>query len=476
MIAGAALLAGCGDDAGREARVVTAPTTSAEPARLPDDAPALVDIGAGLKGPDSLAAQVLMRGVTNVTDFAFDRDGRMFVTRGSEGAHHGDGVWLLRRDGRPRQVVGGLAAPLGLTFVGDDLYVASEERVDRYSGFAGTHFAGHRTVLSDLPAGKLGWNDNLRAGPDGRLYMGIGSPCDACLPKENLAATIVSFRPDGSDLRVFADDVRGNAFLAFLPGTDRLFMATNQVNAGGADSPPDEFGLVEEGSKWGNPWCLRREGDACAGVARPLATLDTHAVLDGIAFLPSSWGPQYARTAVVSEWGPGKLVAIALKPRGRTFTATPSVLVTGVKNPGPLATTPDGGLLVGEYRSGTIYRIAPGQANRSAPAEPATTTAPAPPASSARTVAFAADPSGQLKFTRDAVTAEAGDATISFQNPTTIPHDVQIDRDGTPVAKTEEVTEGTGTADAKLEPGRYTFFCTVPGHRDAGMVGILTVK
>jgi hypothetical protein len=129
----------------------------------------LTDIGAGLNGPKGLAATVISRGVTNVSDFAFDRRGRLFITRASEGAHRGDGVYLLLRGKRPRAVVTHLAAPLGLTFVGDDLYVASEERVDRYSHFTGTGFSLHKTVLTGLPAGKLGWNVNLRQGPDGRL-------------------------------------------------------------------------------------------------------------------------------------------------------------------------------------------------------------------------------------------------------------------------------------------------------------------
>jgi glucose/arabinose dehydrogenase len=462
---------GCGDNTNTATQPAGAETAST-PTGLPAEPPVLTDIGAGLKGPKGLAATVISHGVTNVSDFAFDRRGRLFTTRASEGAHRGDGVYLLVRDKRPRAVVTQLAAPLGLTFVGDDLYVASEERVDRYSEFTGSAFRRHKTILSDLPAGKLGWNDNLRQGPDGRLYMGIGSPCDACLPKDNLAGTIVSFRPDGKDLRIFADNVRGNAFLAFLPGTQKLFGATNQLNAGGSSQPPDEFGLIEEGSDWGNPWCLRREGKACAHVAQPLATLDAHAVVDGIAFLPATWGARYASTAVVSEWALGKLIGIALKPRGSSFSATPSVLITGLENPGPLAATKDGALLVGEYGSGTIYSIAPGTPK---PGESQT------PASSSDTPAaakltIAADASGALRFAQSGLTAKAGPTTITFSNPAIVPHDVEITRDGDRLTKTKTVAESTTSVDATLKPGTYAFYCTVPGHKEAGMTGTLTVK
>jgi glucose/arabinose dehydrogenase/plastocyanin len=481
LATGAVLVAGCGSDT-TATRTVTVSQGAAAPAKeikatpLPSTPPALTDIGAGLKGRAGLAATVMARGVTNVSDFALDAHHRLFVTRGSEGAHKGDGVYLLTNGTKPQQVVSHLAAPLGLTFVGDDLYVASERRVDRYSGFTGRAFNRHKTILSGLPAGTLGWNDNLRQGPDGRLYMGIGSPCDACLPKDNLAGTIVSLRPDGKQLRIFADNVRGNAFLAFLPGTDKLFAGTNQINAGGTSQPPDEFGLIEEGSDWGNPWCLRREGKACEDVARPLATLDTHAVVDGITFLPSSWGTGYASTAVVSEWAPGKLVSIALKPRGDSFTATPSVLVTGLHNPGPLSIATDGAMLVGEYHSGTIYRIAPGKP-AAAPSTTSTTGATTtPPGSSGTKLGITADAGGQLKFAQSTLTANAGRTAITFDNPSAVPHDVEISQNGKPLVKTRTITQEKTTVSVTLKPGKYSFYCTVPGHRQAGMTGTLTVS
>jgi plastocyanin len=93
------------------------------------------------------------------------------------------------------------------------------------------------------------------------------------------------------------------------------------------------------------------------------------------------------------------------------------------------------------------------------------------------TIKFSADPSGQLAYTETNVTAKAGDDTISFDNPAPLEHDVVIeDADGNEVASTETVSNGSVTADAQLEPGKYAFFCSVDGHRDAGMEGTLTVK
>jgi plastocyanin len=93
------------------------------------------------------------------------------------------------------------------------------------------------------------------------------------------------------------------------------------------------------------------------------------------------------------------------------------------------------------------------------------------------TVTFEADPSGQLAFTQSDVSAKAGNDTIEFDNPSSTGHDVVIeDESGNEVAKTDVITDSTATTTADLKPGTYTFYCSVPGHREAGMEGTLTVK
>lgn len=95
---------------------------------------------------------------------------------------------------------------------------------------------------------------------------------------------------------------------------------------------------------------------------------------------------------------------------------------------------------------------------------------------SAAAVDFEAASSG-LAYTSDTATAKAGNVTIDFTNPQPLAHDVAIeDAGGKTVGKTELVTEGSGSAVVNLKPGEYTFYCTVPGHREAGMEGTLTVK
>ena len=93
------------------------------------------------------------------------------------------------------------------------------------------------------------------------------------------------------------------------------------------------------------------------------------------------------------------------------------------------------------------------------------------------TVSFQADPGGALAYTETEATAKAGENTIEFDNPASIPHDVVIeDEGGNEIAKTEVITSSSTSTTANLEKGSYTFYCSIPGHREAGMEGTLTVK
>ncbi len=95
----------------------------------------------------------------------------------------------------------------------------------------------------------------------------------------------------------------------------------------------------------------------------------------------------------------------------------------------------------------------------------------------ASTVKFEADPSGALAFTTTQATAKAGNVTIDFENPQPVPHDVSIeDSSGKTIGKTELISESSASTTVNLKPGTYTFYCSVPGHREAGMEGTLTVK
>lgn len=98
-------------------------------------------------------------------------------------------------------------------------------------------------------------------------------------------------------------------------------------------------------------------------------------------------------------------------------------------------------------------------------------------AGSGSAVDIEASPEGNLEFEEKSATAKAGNVTINFTNSSPVPHDVKIESEsGEEIGGTEIVSEGTESAEVNLKPGTYTFFCSVPGHRQAGMEGTLVVK
>jgi plastocyanin len=95
----------------------------------------------------------------------------------------------------------------------------------------------------------------------------------------------------------------------------------------------------------------------------------------------------------------------------------------------------------------------------------------------AATLEFEADPEGALAYTTTEAEAKAGKVEVEFNNPQGLTHDVAIeDSNGEVVGKTELIDSGSDSTTVNLKPGTYTFFCTVPGHREAGMEGTLTVE
>ncbi|MDX6602895.1 MAG: hypothetical protein QOF13_2097 [Solirubrobacterales bacterium] len=92
-------------------------------------------------------------------------------------------------------------------------------------------------------------------------------------------------------------------------------------------------------------------------------------------------------------------------------------------------------------------------------------------------IKFEADPGGELAYTTTSATAKPGKVTLEFTNPQALTHDVAIESSsGEEVGKTELIASGSDSTTVDLKPGTYTFYCSVPGHREAGMEGTLTVK
>jgi plastocyanin len=165
-----------------------------------------------------------------------------------------------------------------------------------------------------------------------------------------------------------------------------------------------------------------------------------------------------ASTAVITSGSPAKASAASA-------SSTQTSSASGESPPAPAASAPP----------------APPKATTGTPAPPkATTGTPAPPSSpaavSSTALKLAANPGGQLSYDTKQLAAKAGKVTITMTNMSPIEHDVAIAKGSTVLGATPTFQGGSKTLTLNLKPGVYTFYCTVPGHRQAGMEGTLTVS
>jgi glucose/arabinose dehydrogenase len=328
-------------------------TASVEPA---SSEPALTSIGAGLTGPAGIAATVFATGLGDVASLTFDPAGRLWVATAAYDDAGSDGVYLVNSAGStPVKVIANLHTVLGLAWSGDILYVASSGRVDAYGGLSAGAFTEHSTVIT-LPTG-VGSANGLVLSRQGRLVLGVSAPCDACTPTSDYAAAVISFLPDGGDLRVEASGIRAPVGLAYYPGTDDLFVTMNQRDDLGDATPGDWLAVVRSGQAWGFPDCYGQGGSACVGVPAPVAELDAHAAVSGVAVVTGELGDAVGNAAIVAEWATGKVLRVSLTAAGDTYTGVVEPFLTGLTKPVPVVLAPDGSVLVGDWGSGTIYRV-----------------------------------------------------------------------------------------------------------------------
>jgi glucose/arabinose dehydrogenase len=316
----------------------------------------LVAIGDGLRGPAGLKATTYGQGPKTLAGAAFDAQGRLWLTAAGLSTHGSDGVYVIAKPGATAvKVVSGLDDPLGLVWYRGKLYVASVGRVDVFAGFNGRRFASRRRIVNGPVAG--GENNLLTIAPNGRFVMGVTASCDHCSPTSPLSGSIVSFRPDGGDLRLYAKRIRAPFGLTYFPGTNDLIVSMNQRDDLGARTPGDWLALVRPSQDWRFPTCYGQGGEVCAGVPAPIAVLDKHAAAGGVAIVTGQLGSTVGTAALVAEWAASKVLRVSLTKSGSTYKGASSPFLAGVKNPLALVLAPDHALLVGDWTSGRIYRV-----------------------------------------------------------------------------------------------------------------------
>jgi len=307
------------------------------------------------------------------TAFAFDAQGNLYVTS-TDGTIYR--LNDLNKDGRAdMQTVfaAGYYLPLGVTVQPStgDVYVSHQGGITMLRDSDGDGRAdSQRILVHNLPT-DLHQNDNLKFGPDGWLYMGLGSTCNACTESNPKSAAILRFNVDTGESEVYATGLRNPYDLAFDPLSGDLFATDNGRDDLGMDAPFEELNQIVQGGNYGWPNCWNEQDQpGCENTIPAMAYFEPHSSADGLDFYNGTQFPnEYRGNAFVSIFGswlkPGVQTGIQrviLNKVDGKYSGSVDWFATfpqGVM-PLPLLFGPDEGLFVGDYINGVIYHISYG--------------------------------------------------------------------------------------------------------------------
>jgi glucose/arabinose dehydrogenase len=329
--------------------------------------------------PPGFQISVYAGDVPNARQMAAGPDGIVFVGSRSEGKVYA----AVNRDGRHRVHVlaSGLNQPSGLAFRDGSLYVAAVNRILRFRDVARDPERPPKPeVVSDAYPSDAhhGWKF-IAFGPDGRLYVPIGAPCNVCLPPGPLHSTITRLDIAGGRPEVVARGVRNSVGFDFQPETGELWFTDNGRDWLGEDQPPDELNrLTRPGEHFGFPYChgdgLRdpehNAGRACSEFTSPARLLGPHVAALGMRFYTGRMFPERYRGGIfIAEHGSwnrstpiGYRVTFVKVEGGRATSYEPFAsgwLKSGSASgrPADVLVLSDGSLLVSDDKAGRIYRI-----------------------------------------------------------------------------------------------------------------------
>lgn len=334
-----------------------------------------------IKLPPGFKAEIWATGIPGARAMTMADNGKIYV--GTRGIGR---VYEITDDGSKRTsrvVVDKLVQPAGVEFRDGSLYVMAINKVLRYDGIASNPNVEpvDMTAKFDLPPDQHHNWKYIKFGPDGKLYVPFGAPCNICEPGDAYAQ-IRRYNADGSGKEVIARGVRNTVGFDWHPVTKELWFTDHGRDWMSDDVPEDELNrLSQAGQNFGFPYCHAngiadpdlKKANACDNVTMPVTTMGPHSANMGIKFYTGDMFPaQYKNAAFVARkgsWNRTKksgyeVVMVNADPSGKNATVTP--FMTGFLNeqddtfwgrPAYLAQMKDGSLLVSDEQLGAIYRI-----------------------------------------------------------------------------------------------------------------------
>lgn len=329
-----------------------------------------------IKLPQGFRIELLAR-VPNAREMAWGTRGTLFVGSFSRGE-----VYALRPGSRePLVVARGLTNPIGVAFRNGALYVSAVSRILRYDDIESRLDAPPRPVeiRNDLPTETWHGAKFIAFGPDGRLYVPVGFPCNVCERDPRRYGGIFRMQPDGSGFELYATGIRNSVGFDWNPQTGTLWFTNNGRDMMGDDVPPDTLNRASRpGMNFGFPYC--HAGDipdpefgrkrACSEFSKPAAKLGAHVAPLGMRFYTGTqFPPAYRNQIFIAEHGSWnrsqkvgyRVTLVTLKgDEAVSYEPFATGWLQGERawgRPADVLVAPDGALLVSDDLAGAIYRI-----------------------------------------------------------------------------------------------------------------------
>jgi glucose/arabinose dehydrogenase len=283
-----------------------------------------------------------------------------------------------------RVVADKLTQPAGVAFNKGSLYVMAIDKVLRFDGIEGSPGVQpvDLTDKFDLPPQQHHNWKYIAFGPDGKLYVPFGAPCNICEPPAEYAQ-IRRYNADGSGMEVIARGVRNTQGFTWHPKTGELWFTDHGRDWMGDKGPEDELNRMSRtGLNFGYPYCHAKgvpdaelkKDQPCKGVTLPVTTMGPHAAAMGVLFYTGNMFPkEYQNTMFIARKGSWNRTVkfgfdvVNVRPTAGGKSASVKPFMTGFLEdpktakfwgrPAYLLQMPDGSVLVSDEQLGAIYRI-----------------------------------------------------------------------------------------------------------------------
>lgn len=336
-----------------------------------------------LKLPEGFQISIFAE-VHNARSLTISPQGTIYV-----GNMSGDKVYAVRdndKDGKADKIyvlASGLKMPNGVAIKDGDLYVAAVSKILRFKDIE-NHLdnPGKPEVVYDQypTATHHGWKF-IAFGPDGKLYVPVGAPCNICESKDEVFASITRINPDGTGREVYVHGVRNSVGFDWNPLTGKLWFTDNGRDMLGDDIPPDELNRVDKpGQHFGYPYCHAGKyrdpefgiDHTCDEFVKPEWLFVAHTASLGMRFYTGNMFPaSYKNQIIVAQHGSWnrskksgyKVLKVTIE---NDHAVRADVFIEGWLNdatqavwgrPVDVLQMPDGSLLVSDDYAELIYRV-----------------------------------------------------------------------------------------------------------------------